>query len=47
MLHGPAAKLDDDNAAIRKSRLGFKFFFFYGAIYVGFIGIGVFYPGLM
>jgi len=47
MLHGPAAKLDDDHAAARKSKLGLKFFFLYGLIYAGFILIGVFNPGLM
>jgi uncharacterized membrane protein (DUF485 family) len=47
MLHGPAAKLDDDQAAARKSKLGLKFFLAYGLVYAGFIVIGVFNPGLM
>lgn len=47
MLHGPAAKLEDDKAAPRKSKLGLKLFFVYGAIYLGFVIIGVFKPELM
>ena len=47
MLHGPAAKLEDDKAANRKSRLGLKLFFVYATIYAGFVIIGVFRPELM
>jgi uncharacterized membrane protein (DUF485 family) len=47
MLHGPASKPEEDNAASQKSRLGLKFFFVYGLVYAGFIVIGVFNPGLM
>jgi uncharacterized membrane protein (DUF485 family) len=47
MLHGPAAKLEDDNAASRKSKLGLKLFLVYGLVYLGFIIIGVFNPSLM
>jgi uncharacterized membrane protein (DUF485 family) len=47
MLHGPAAKLEDDHAAKHKATLGLKLFFFYATIYGGFILIGVFKPGIM
>jgi uncharacterized membrane protein (DUF485 family) len=47
MLHGPAAKKEDDKAALRKSKLGIKLFFVYALIYAGFVIIGVFSPSLM
>ena len=47
MMHGPAAKLEEDNAAAHKSRLGLKFFLVYGLVYAGFVLIGVFKPELM
>ena len=47
MLHGPAAKKEEDKAALRKSKLGLKLFFVYGLIYAGFVGVGVFRPELM
>jgi uncharacterized membrane protein (DUF485 family) len=47
MLHGPAAKLEDDHAAKHKAKLGLKLFLFYAIIYVGFVLIGVFNPGIM
>ena len=47
MLHGPAAKKEDDKAALRKSKLGLKLFLVYGLIYAGFVGVGVFRPELM
>ena len=47
MLHGPAAKKEEDKAALRKSRLGIKLFFIYAMIYAGFVVIGVFNPSLM
>ncbi len=47
MMHEPAPKKEDDNAALRKSKLGLKLFFLYSLIYAGFIAIGVFSPELM
>ncbi len=47
MLHEPAAKLKDDKAALRKSKLGLKLFLVYGLIYAGFVSIGVIKPELM
>jgi len=47
MLHGPAVKLDKDNSAERKSKLGVKLFLIYALIYAGFVFIGVSKPDLM
>ncbi len=47
MLHGPAAKLETDNAAPKKAKLGIVLFFFYLIIYAGFVVIGLAYPELM
>jgi len=45
-MHGPAAKLDNDLAAEKKSKLGIKLFFFYVIIYGGFVVIGLTNPEL-
>ncbi|MFA4852506.1 MAG: DUF485 domain-containing protein [Bacteroidales bacterium] len=47
MLHGPAAKLENDNAASKKAKLGIVLFFFYLIIYAGFVFIGLACPELM
>ncbi len=47
MLHEPAAKLEKDNAASYKSKLGLKLFFVYGLVYAGFVLIGVLRPAWM
>jgi uncharacterized membrane protein (DUF485 family) len=47
MMHGRASEPEEDNAALRKSRLGLKFFFLYALVYAGFIVIGVFKPEMM
>lgn len=41
MLHKPADKLEVDNAAKKKARLGVWFFFLYLIFYAGFVAIGV------
>jgi uncharacterized membrane protein (DUF485 family) len=46
-MHGPAAKLDIDQAAKRKSKLGVKLFIFYILVYAGFVVIGLVNPDLM
>ncbi len=46
-MHGPAAKLDADNSAAKKSRLGVILFTFYTIIYGGFVVIGLVDPELM
>ena len=46
MHHGPAVKLGKDYASERKSKLGVKLFFVYGAVYTGFMAINVFNQAL-
>ena len=46
-MHGPAAKLDADNSAAKKSKLGVILFTFYTIIYGGFVVIGLVDPELM
>jgi len=45
-MHGPAAKLDEDFAAKKKSNLGLVLFFIYLLIYSGFVFIGLYNPEL-
>ena len=45
-MHGPAAKLGEDNAAVRKSKLGVKLFIIYVIVYAGFVLIGLVAPEL-
>lgn len=45
-MHGPAAKLGEDNAAERKSKLGVKLFIIYVIVYAGFVVIGLLKPEL-
>ncbi|MBN1637694.1 MAG: DUF485 domain-containing protein [Ignavibacteriales bacterium] len=47
MHHGPATKLDPDNASKYKEKLGVILFFVYLIIYAGFVFIGLFYPEIM
>ncbi|HPR30815.1 MAG TPA: DUF485 domain-containing protein [Prolixibacteraceae bacterium] len=46
-MHGPAAKLETDYAAAKKSKLGVILFLFYVVIYGGFVLIGLINPELM
>jgi uncharacterized membrane protein (DUF485 family) len=46
-MHGPAIKLDADNAAVRKSKLGVKLFYAYTLVYLGFVVIGLVKPELL
>ncbi|MBN2613130.1 MAG: DUF485 domain-containing protein [Bacteroidales bacterium] len=46
-MHGPAAKLEKDYAAAKKSRLGVILFVFYILVYSGFVIIGLIDPELM
>lgn len=47
MLHGPAAKLNEDRSSKKKASLGVKLFLAYLVLYAGFTVIGVFKPELM
>lgn len=47
MLHGPAVKLEKDNASAVKSKLGLKLFAVYALIYAGFVVINMVDPALM
>ncbi len=47
MAHGPAAKLDKDNASDYKTRLGVKFFIFYALVYAFFVGLNCLSPSTM
>lgn len=47
MLHEPAAKQEKDKASNWKAKLGIKLFWLYCIIYMGFVGVAVFAPGLM
>ncbi|MFO7656676.1 MAG: DUF485 domain-containing protein [Bacteroidales bacterium] len=46
-MHGPAAKLEKDYAAAKKSKLGIILFLFYILVYSGFVVIGLIDPELM
>jgi uncharacterized membrane protein (DUF485 family) len=46
-MHGPAAKLEKDNSAAKKSKLGVKLFIVYTIVYSGFVFIGLVNPDLM
>jgi uncharacterized membrane protein (DUF485 family) len=46
-MHGPAAKLDTDLSASKKSKLGIKLFIVYILVYSGFVVIGLINPDLM
>ncbi len=46
-MHGPAAKLDADKAAAKKSKLGVKLFIVYTLIYSGFVMIGLINPEIL
>jgi uncharacterized membrane protein (DUF485 family) len=46
-MHGPAANLNTDNSAKKKSRLGLVLFAIYLAVYAGFVFIGLYKPELM
>ncbi|MBI5960460.1 MAG: DUF485 domain-containing protein [Chloroflexi bacterium] len=47
MHHGPAVKLESDNAADPKAKLGLVLFFVYSLVYVGFIIINTLSPKTM
>ena len=47
MLHEPTAKIEIDNAAAKKSKLGVILFIVYTLIYSGFVIIGLTKPELM
>lgn len=47
MHHGPAAKLEKDNASEQKSKLGLWLFAFYSLVYAGFVIINTLSPKLM
>lgn len=46
-MHGPAAKLDADKAAAKKSKLGVILFLCYTLVYIGFVFIGLMDPELL
>lgn len=46
-MHGPAIKLDSDNAAVKKSKLGVILFWAYTLVYIGFVLIGLVNPELL
>ncbi|MBV5315970.1 MAG: DUF485 domain-containing protein [Prolixibacteraceae bacterium] len=46
-MHGPAIKLDADNAAVKKSKLGVILFYAYTLVYIGFVVIGLVNPELL
>jgi len=46
-MHGPAIKLDTDNAAVKKSKLGVILFYAYTLVYIGFVVIGLVNPELL
>lgn len=46
-MHGPAIKLDADNAAVKKSKLGVILFYAYTLVYIGFVLIGLVNPELL
>ncbi|MDP2359176.1 MAG: DUF485 domain-containing protein [bacterium] len=47
MLHEPAASSGPDPGSSYKARLGIWMFFFYAAIYAGFVAINLASPGAM
>ncbi len=47
MLHEPAVKIEKDNSAAKKSKLGVKLFIVYTLVYSGFVVIGLTKPELM
>jgi len=47
MSHGPAAKLEKDNATEAKTKLGVKLFFVYAIIYSVFVFINTLSPSTM
>lgn len=47
MGHGPAAKLDKDNAAAYKTKLGIKMFVAYTLVYAIFVAINATNPKIM
>ena len=46
-MHGPAAKLDPDQAANKKGKLGIVFFLIYTLAYSGFVSIPLINPDWM
>ncbi len=46
-MHGPAAKLEKDNASAKKTSLGIKLFIVYALIYAGFVFINTLSPSTM
>ena len=46
-MHSPAIKLDADNAAVKKSKLGVILFIVYTLVYIGFVVIGLVDPELL
>lgn len=46
-MHGPAVKLEKDNASEQKSKLGVKLFIVYLVVYGGFVAINTIAPKLM
>ena len=46
-MHGPTIKLDADNAAVKKSKLGVILFYTYTLVYIGFVVIGLVNPDLL
>lgn len=47
MIHEPANKIETDNAAAKKSKLGVRLFIVYTLVYSGFVIIGLTKPELM
>jgi uncharacterized membrane protein (DUF485 family) len=46
-MHGPAAKMEADKAAAKKSKLGVTLFIVYTLLYSGFVMIGLINPELL
>lgn len=46
-MHGPAAKMEADKAAAKKSKLGVALFIVYTLLYSGFVMIGLMNPELL
>lgn len=46
-MHGPAAKMEADKAAAKKSKLGVTLFIVYTLLYSGFVMIGLMKPELL
>ncbi|NIQ93446.1 MAG: DUF485 domain-containing protein [Desulfuromonadales bacterium] len=47
MGHGPAVKLEKDNATGYKTKLGVKFFLFYTVLYFSFVAVNSIKPSFM